>query len=84
MLSGFKKLFGWLYGLLKVFDVTTYIDNIKESIQEYIGWLNWIIPFNTIVKIYTTWLACIGAYFVFLTVRPYVKRIITRFINKSS
>lgn len=81
MLGGFKKLFGWLYGLLKVFDVTTYIDNIKESIQEYIGWLNWIIPFNTIVKIYTTWLACVGAYFVFLTVRPYVKKIITRFIN---
>ena len=84
MIEGFKKLFGWLYGLLKVFDVNQYIEPIKEVLDEYIGWLNWLIPFNIIVKIYTSWLACIGAYFVFLQVRPFVKKIITRLFNKSS
>lgn len=84
MIGGLKKLFGWLYGLLKVFDVTEYIDYIKGVISEYIGWINWLIPFNIIVKIYTSWLACIGAYFVFLQVRPFVKKIITRLFNKSS
>lgn len=82
MIDGIKKLFEWLYGILKPFDVTRYIDALKEPVSEYIGWINWLVPFGDILAIYTAWLACVGAYFVFVTVRPFVMDIIKRIFKK--
>lgn len=81
MIEAVKALFQWLYGLLKVFDVSKYIDAIEEPLAEYMGWVNWLIPFGDLLAIYTAWLACIGGYFVFITVRPLVIGLIKKLFN---
>ena len=82
MIKGIKSLFDWLYGILQPFDVTQYIDRLREPLAEYMGWVNWLIPFNDILAIYTLWLACIGAYFVFVNVRPLVSGLIKKLFNR--
>lgn len=82
MIDGIKRLWEWLYGLLEPFNVSSYIDGIKEPLSKYIGWINWLIPFGDILFIYTVWLACIGAYFLFVTVRPFINDIIKRILKK--
>lgn len=39
---------------------------------EFLGWLNWFIPFDLASKITTTWLICIVAYYAFTTVKKVV------------
>lgn len=80
--SAIKKLYEWLYSLLKTFDVSQYIGALQDTIGEYIGWINWIIPFNRIAIIYTTWLACIGAYFIFVHVKPFIVKLIEQILKK--
>lgn len=82
MINGVKKLYEWLYGLLHAFDVTSYIDSLKDTLEDYIGWINWLIPFDRIATIYTAWLSCIGAYFIFIHIKPYIGKMIDRILKK--
>ena len=81
MVGAIKKLFGWLYGVLKPFDVSGHITRAAEALSDYMGWVNWLVPFNTLTKIYTAWLLCISAYFIFKFCKPSVDKIIEKILT---
>ena len=45
------------------------------GIEEYLGYLNWIIPVGTISKIITLWLGAIAVYYIYSIALRWVKAI---------
>lgn len=39
---------------------------------QFLGWLNWFIPFDLASRITVTWLTCIVAYYAFVTIKKVV------------
>lgn len=52
-----------------------YIDALDSSISKYIGWLNWFIPFDLILKVFVAWLASITLFYIWMTLARWIKLI---------
>lgn len=68
LLSGLKNVIG----LLPDLDLAKFFR--FDKLQEYMGYINWCVPFGTIAKIETAWFACIGLYFGYLTMKPLIMK----------
>lgn len=60
-----------LYAILPTSPIQTAFADMQMDGQ-FLGWLNWFIPFDLASKITTTWLLCIVAYYAFTTVKKVV------------
>ncbi len=48
-----------------------FISNIGTL--PYLGWLNWVCPVGTFIKIGTAWLVAIGVFYLYMVVARWVK-----------
>lgn len=81
MIVALKRLMSWLYGILKPFDVSGYITGFVDALTDYMGWINWLVPFNVLAKIYTAWLLCVSALYIFMFCKPSVQKIIDKVLS---
>jgi hypothetical protein len=70
-----------LLSFLPDFEVKTYIDNALGSLSAYMGYLNWLIPFNVFLDILVIWCECMSLYFTFITGRAFLTALINKFIK---
>lgn len=49
------------------------ISSIDKSISPYIGFLNWFVDFNFILKTLGIWLASIAVFYIWMTLGRWVK-----------
>lgn len=60
-----------LYAILPTSPIQAAFSEMQMDGQ-FLGWLNWFIPFDLASKITVTWLLCIVAYYAFTTVKKVV------------
>lgn len=60
-----------LYTILPTSPIQAAFADMDMDAQ-FLGWLNWFIPFDLASKITTAWLICIVAYYAFVTVKKVV------------
>lgn len=48
---------------------------------DYLGWLNWFVPFDTCSTIIKTWLVCILAYYSWDLIKHVVLNLLNSFLN---
>lgn len=60
-----------LYAILPSSPIQTALADFEMDGQ-FLGWLNWLVPFDIASKITTAWLACIVAYYAFVMIKKIV------------
>ena len=75
----FDKWVDAVYGVLnRIIDLLpdspfVLIDN--SPIEDYLGWLNWLIPMTQIIAILQLWVVAIAVYYVWVVILRWVKAI---------
>lgn len=82
MINSIGKILKKLLTLLPRFDVSKYINSVEKVLAPYAGYINWFIPVSDMYDVLVLWSKCITAYFVFITIKPLVMRIITKSIER--
>ena len=75
-----KVIIDVLFGILPDSPFRPYID--KLGTFDFLGYLNWIIPFDACVEITSTWLVCIFVYYNYGKTRSILDRIIDNIFNQ--
>lgn len=71
--------------LLNLLPETTFLDKLQNyvsDIKDYLGWINWLIPFYAIVPTLKAWLGAITAVFGYKFIRKYIEQIIAKKLSK--
>lgn len=71
--------------LLNILPKTTFLDKLQDyiiDIKDYLGWINWLIPFYAIVPTLKAWLGAITAVFGYKFIRKYIEQLIERKLRK--
>lgn len=72
LIESIANLFNSIINLLPK---SPFLDISLAPIQEYLGYMNWIIPVGAIKKIVTLWLGAIAVYYIYSIVLRWVKAI---------
>lgn len=69
----FAKFAGAVASVLPTSPFSSAIDSLSNL--PYLGWLNWIIPVGTCMKIAGAWLTAIGLFYLYSIIMRWVKMI---------
>lgn len=75
MLNFMKELLDkFLDKLQSVFPLSPFAEPIaKLASMPFLGYLNWFIPFGSMLKIASLWLVAIGLYYAYMVIARWVK-----------
>lgn len=82
MIDAVAKLLKKLLTLLPVFDTSKYIKELETTIKPYGGYINYFVPVGEMYDIFVIWAKCMTAYFVYITIKPLVMKVLTRIIER--
>lgn len=69
MLNIIKELFSKIYDVLPSSPFQTFWDNVNF---DFVGWLNWFIPFDICFQITEIWAISIAAFYLFSIVKKVI------------
>lgn len=75
MISVIARLFIKLSGLLPQDPFKDMVPAL-DSIADFMGYLNWFIPFKPCIAILGTWTACMTAWYIFKNGKDVIDRIV--------
>lgn len=64
-----------LNGVFGLLPDTPFKVNETSALFEYIGYLNWIIPFKELIIVTVSWLSAISVYYIYQIVLRWIKGI---------
>lgn len=70
MISAIVQL---ITGLLNFLPVSPFTSMLAGLEVPYLGYLNWVIPFDVFLKLISAWLPCMAAYYIYQTIRSKLK-----------
>lgn len=82
MIDGIAKVLKKLLTLLPKFDTSVYVKDIQTTLKPYAGYINYFMPVGQMYDIFVVWAKCMTAYFVFITIKPFVMKIINKIIER--
>lgn len=68
------KLVGQLLDILPKSPFKGFIEQLKGSIP-HVGWINWLIPVQSILVVGGVWLGVIAVYYIYSAILRWVKAI---------
>ncbi len=75
MNESIQNIFTSLFDLLPDSPFQKWL-SLGSEVQEYVGWLNWFVPFDLFAKIGTAWLACIVSYYIFVLLKKLIELLV--------
>lgn len=72
MIENLLKIVKKLVGLLPDDTLLTALESRMDTIEEYLGYINYFIPFRGISTLFSSWLGLITAYFVYVKTKKYI------------
>lgn len=77
MLDGISNIFGAIgeviFSLLPDSPFTSFLDAMQT--QDWLRWLNWLIPIGTFISIGTAWLTCVSVYYLYSMILRYIRAV---------
>lgn len=68
-----NKFLGSILFFLPDSPFTGFIEEIES--WDWLGWLNWVLPIGTFIKILVGWGACVTAYYLYSVVLRWIKAV---------
>lgn len=72
MLNIIKSFFMKIYDLLPGSPFQAFFADKSDVLGDFIGWLNWFIPFDLCFKITEAWVIAVAAYYIFVVIKKII------------
>ena len=75
MITWMKEMLDkFLHLIVSLFPTSPFLPVIEQiGALPYLGWLNWVLPIGTFLKIGALWLTAIALYYMYMVVARWVK-----------
>ena len=81
MIQKIADLLAWLIGFLPSDPILSELEEHVEVLSEYMSYINYFIPFNGIFKLLEKWAAGLVLYYVFVTNKELIMKMINHLLD---